>query len=115
VQAAAHHAILGAHRLDSIVQHQQTRPGMLEKYLPGLGEGDLPGGAVHQLNAEFLFQLFDGDRKTGLDDVHAACGGGELSFFRQGYEMEKVPDFHERSPLFISFDDKSYAYVLFYS
>ena len=34
-----------------------------------------------------LLHLFDGDGKAGLDNVHPSRGGGELSFFRERYEM----------------------------
>jgi hypothetical protein len=70
---------------------------MLQEQLSRIRERHGPGRPIHQLHAKFLFHLFDGDRKTRLDDVQPSRSRGELAFFSQGNKVQKMTHFHKRS------------------
>ena len=78
----------GAGRLAAGVQDPA---GVRQERLPIRGEGDLPAGAVEQLDPQFAFQPGDLLADRGLDNVQRFGGPAEMTVLRDGHEVPQLP------------------------
>ena len=66
--------------------------GLGEDLAARIGEGDVPGVAVEEADAEFAFQALDALRQRRLGHVQAGRGSAEVQFLGHGEEVPQVPE-----------------------
>jgi hypothetical protein len=85
----------GASRLAAGVQDPA---GVGQERLPVGGEGDLPAGAVEQLDPQLAFQPGDLLADRGLNDVQRFGGPAEMTVLGDGHEVPQLPQLHGHLP-----------------
>jgi hypothetical protein len=65
-----------------------------EQGVTGRGEGDPPGAAHEQRGAQLLFEGADRGRESGLGDVEACRGAGEVALLGHRHERLELAELH---------------------
>ena len=74
---------------------------MVQKSFASRRQFNAVSAAIHQLNADFLFQIPDLPAERGLGSVELLLGGnGQTACISHRDEVAEMPEFHHRLPCF---------------
>ena len=91
--SCAQRCFLGGFRLN------QRHSCMVEKGFPGRRQLDTVSAAMHQLNADFLFEIADLPAERWLGRVQLLLGGnGQTAGIGHGDEVAQMPELHPNLP-----------------
>jgi hypothetical protein len=79
------------HRL---LEPRQDLPRFLQKCMPGLGQRQMPLGAMEQRHAQFLLERTNLHRQRRLRDMQFLRGPAEVQFLGNHDEIAQVAQFH---------------------
>jgi hypothetical protein len=85
---------------------------VVEKGFAGRRQLDTVSAAIHQLNADFLFEIADLPTERRLGSVELLLGGnGQTACISHGDEVAEMPELHHNLPCFVGMDP---AYKVFF-
>jgi len=85
---------------------------MIEKSFSGRCQLNTVSGTVHQLNADFLFEISDLPTERRLGSVQFLfSGNGQTAGISHGDEVAEMPEFHSNHPCLVSMGP---AYKVFF-